>query len=178
MRGFRATPEAPGLMMTLMSGGRCVGLALEVAAGAEREDLDGAARGEFHFVENMAYRRGLWLDTEAGPLRGLVSWAGPTGSGAERGLGLAEAARRIVRACGLRGSNAEYLRNTMAALEAHGIGDRNLWALQRLVAEEIDTRRSEESRPKELLSPTRRLHTQVRDQVQATPTAISARPAK
>jgi cation transport protein ChaC len=138
LRGLRATPEAPGLMMTLMSGGRCVGLALEVASGAEREVLEQSVRREFLFVEPMSNYRWLRLDTEEGQLRGLTFWAGPKGPNVQRGLALADAASRIARACGPRGSNAEYLRSTVAALEAQGIGDRNLWRLQRLVAEEID----------------------------------------
>jgi cation transport protein ChaC len=138
MRGFRATPEAPGLMMTLLSGGRCVGISMEVPDGAEWDVLRDAARREFPFVESMEHCRWLRLDTHDGPLRALTFWAGPTGEGVHRGLSLPEAAARIARACGPRGSNAEYLRNTVAALEAHGIRDRNLWKLQRLVAEEID----------------------------------------
>jgi cation transport protein ChaC len=137
-RGHRGTPEAPGLMMALMSGGRCVGLALEVAPGTERRVLDDLARREFPFVETMAYRRWLRLDTADGPLRGLVFWAGPTGPGVRRSLPLPVAAAQMARACGPRGSTAEYLRNTVESLEEHGIRDRNLWTLQRLVAEEID----------------------------------------
>lgn len=138
LRGHRATPDAPGLMMTLMSGGRCVGLVLEVAAGQERQVIDDSLRREFPFTETLANLRWLRLDTEAGPVRALVFWAGPKGPGVQRGLPLEEAARRIARACGPRGSNAEYLRNTVASLEEHGIRDRNLWRLQRLVAAEID----------------------------------------
>jgi cation transport protein ChaC len=44
----------------------------------------------------------------------------------------------MARACGPRGSTAEYLHNTVRSLEEHGIRDRNLWTLQRLVADEID----------------------------------------
>jgi cation transport protein ChaC len=138
LRAYRGTPEAPGLMMTLMSGGRCVGIALEVAGGAEREVLDTLARREFPFVETMDDRRWLTVDSAEGPLRALVFWAGPKGPGIQRGLALEEAAARIARACGPVGSNAEYLRNTVVSLEEAGIHDRNLWRLQRLVAEEID----------------------------------------
>jgi cation transport protein ChaC len=138
MRGYRATPESPGLMMTLLSGGRCVGVALEVPGGAEWQVLRDAARREFPFAESMEHVRWLRLDSDDGPLRAITFWAGPTGEGVHRGLPLSQAAARIARACGPKGSNAEYLRATVAALEAHGIRDRNLWRLQRLVAEEID----------------------------------------
>lgn len=137
-RGHRGTPEAPGLMMALMSGGRCEGLALEIVAGEERQVLDVLSRREFPFVETLAYRRWLRLDTADGPIRGLVFWAGPTGPGIKRDLPLQAAAAQMARACGPRGSTAEYLRNTVLSLEEQGIHDRNLWELQRLVAEEID----------------------------------------
>ena len=137
-RGFRGTPEAPGLMMALMSGGRCAGLALEVGGGAERPVLEDLARREFPFVETMAYRRWLNLDTEGGPILALVFWAGPTGPNIRRSLALDVAAAQMARACGPRGSTAEYLHNTVRSLEEHGIRDRNLWRLQKLVAEEID----------------------------------------
>lgn len=138
IRGHRGTPEAPGLMMALMSGGRCVGLALEVARGAERQVLEDLCRRELPFVETMADHRWLRLDTAEKPIRGLVFWAGPTGPNIRRSLPLPVVATQIARACGPRGSTAEYLHNTVRSLEEHGIRDRNLWTLQRLVAEEID----------------------------------------
>jgi cation transport protein ChaC len=51
-----------------------------------------------------------------------------------------EAAGIIATAAGHWGSCAEYLRETVAHLEALGIHDRNLWRLQDLVAERIRTR--------------------------------------
>ncbi|MBP7243431.1 gamma-glutamylcyclotransferase [Amaricoccus sp.] len=138
LRGFRGTPEAPGLMMALMSGGRCAGLALEVAAGEEAVTLDALVRRETPFAETLGDRRWVRLDTTGGPLTALTFWAGPTGPNIRRDLPLAEAAVLIARACGPRGSSAEYLYNTVHALEAEGIRDRNLWTLQRLVAAEID----------------------------------------
>jgi glutathione-specific gamma-glutamylcyclotransferase len=46
-------------------------------------------------------------------------------------------ARMLATAAGPRGSCAEYLHNTVAHLEELGIRDRNLWHLQKLVAERI-----------------------------------------
>jgi cation transport protein ChaC len=43
----------------------------------------------------------------------------------------------LAKACGHWGSGADYLHNTVAHLEEKGIHDRNLWHLQRLVAERI-----------------------------------------
>ena len=146
IRGHRGTPETPGLMMALMSGGRCVGLALQVAAGIERQVLKDLCRRELPFVETLADHRWLRLDTAEGPIRGLVFWAGPTGPSIRRSPPLSVAAAQMARACGPRGSTAEYLHNTVRSLLEHGIRDRNLWTLQRLVAEEIDSIVSNEAR--------------------------------
>jgi len=64
---------------------------------------------------------------------------------------LASVARLLARACGHMGSCAEYLYLTVKHLEEKGIRDRNLWELQRLVAEEIVSLYCEEM-------PVRRLH--------------------
>ncbi len=138
MRGFRGTPDEPGLMMSLVSGGRCAGVALEVAESRVDETVDGLMRRELHNVENLVDCRWITLRTEAGPRHALVFWAGPTGPSIKRGLPPEAAARQIARACGWAGSNAEYLRNTVLSLDEHGIHDRNLWHLQKLVADEID----------------------------------------
>lgn len=49
-----------------------------------------------------------------------------------------EVADVLARACGHWGSGAEYLGNTVAHLEEHGIHDRGLWRLQELVAAKIN----------------------------------------
>src|SRR3712207_1307593 len=53
-----------------------------------------------------------------------------------------ETAATIAAAAGHWGSCADYLRETVAHLEALGIRDRNLWRLQRMVAERIRDRKS------------------------------------
>ena len=53
-------------------------------------------------------------------------------------LPLDDVADILAQACGHWGTGAEYLLNTVSHLEAKGIRDRNLWKLQRLVAEKID----------------------------------------
>ena len=46
-------------------------------------------------------------------------------------------ADRLAAACGHLGSGAEYLLNTVAALERIGVHDGRLWRLQEMVAERI-----------------------------------------
>lgn len=100
--------------------------------------LEDSLQRELPFEETLRNRRWVTLVTAEGPLRALTYWAGPTGPNIRRSLPLEVAAAQMARACGPGGSTAEYLRNTVAALEEHGIRDRNLWRFQRLVAQEID----------------------------------------
>ena len=54
--------------------------------------------------------------------------------------GLAEevVVEALATAAGERGSMAEYLRSTIAHLEARGIHDRYLWRMQGLVADRLE----------------------------------------
>ena len=54
------------------------------------------------------------------------------------GLSDEELADVLAKACGFRGSMAEYLFQTVSMLESLGIHDRNLWRMQELVAARID----------------------------------------
>ena len=54
------------------------------------------------------------------------------------GLSDEELADVLAKACGFRGSMAEYLFQTVSMLESLGIHDKNLWRLQELVAERIE----------------------------------------
>jgi cation transport protein ChaC len=138
MRGFRGTPDAPGLMMTMMSGGQCRGVSFEIDERQAEDTVRALVERELPYVETGNDYRWINLTTNEGRERALVFWAGPTGEGIARGLPPTEAAQMIARACGWIGSNAEYLRNTILSLEEHDIHDARLWQLQRLVAAEID----------------------------------------
>ena len=82
---------------------------------------------------------GRWINlaTPTGVIEALVFYAGPTGAAVSLKLPLETVARKIANACGPAGSNAAYLYQTVTKLEEHGIRDRNLWRLQKLVADEI-----------------------------------------
>ncbi len=138
MRVFRGTPDAPGLMMAIQRGGRCKGVAFEIAETEADRTIRALVEREMPFVETFGEYRWLTLETDLGPRGALVFWAGPKGDTIARDLTPQETALRIARACGPRGSNAEYLRNTVISLAEQGINDRNLWQLQHLVAAEID----------------------------------------
>ena len=136
--GFRGTPETPGLMLALMRGGRCTGLALEVDGAATSRVLFDLVKRR-NAVSRVAGQRPL--DPAGHGVRtadraGLLCRADRRADPARASL--PQAAAMLARACGHGGSGAEYLRETVTALEESGLRDRNLWNLQRLVAAEID----------------------------------------
>lgn len=138
MNSWRATPEAPGLMMALMPGGHCTGLAQEVPEDQVEAAVTALIRRETPYAQLSPARSWLQIDTAEGPLTALTFYAPPPEALRQEGLGQDEIAHRIARACGPVGSNAEYLYQTVAALEAQGIHDEGLWQLQERVAAEID----------------------------------------
>jgi len=87
--------------------------------------------------EDLTMVRWVTVQTDTGPVRALVFWAGPKGDGIALKLPLGRVAWILARACGHVGSCASYLYNTVAKLEEFGIHDQNLWRLQELVAGEI-----------------------------------------
>ncbi len=117
----RGTPERPGLVLTLERGGSCRGLAFRLAASTSREELLALWRREM----SLGSYRPRWLDCHAGgdriPVlafivnRACSGYAGP--------LPLEATVHAIATARGRYGSSAEYLFQTQATLESHGILD-------------------------------------------------------
>ena len=134
---WRATPEQHGLMMALDHGGSCAGLLCQLAEQELNQAVFDQVWREISFEHEFASVRWLTVDTDEGSVKALTFWTGPEGDGIFRKLPLKRVASVIARACGHLGSNAAYLRNTVIHLEEHGIRDRNLWHLQKLVAQEI-----------------------------------------
>jgi cation transport protein ChaC len=69
----------------------------------------------------------------------LVFGASPRGTGYAGKQSLSQAAQTLARACGHIGSGAVYLFHPVTKLEEFGIRDHNLWRLQQLVADEIQS---------------------------------------
>ena len=134
---WRGSPQQPGLMMALERGGSCDGVAYRLPDGEQREHIRNLVGREITMREDLGMVRWVTVRTDTGPLRALVSWAGPKGDGIALKLPLERVAWVLARACGHIGSCASYLYNTVEKLEEFGIHDRNLWRLQELVAEEI-----------------------------------------
>ncbi|MCP8894694.1 gamma-glutamylcyclotransferase [Shinella daejeonensis] len=134
---FRGTPERPGLMLALASGGSCEGLVLEIAAGTEAESLRAILRRELVAHELAANACWIEVDTERGREEALTFYADPVGTPVAA-LTIEEQARRLARAAGAAGSGAEYLLRTVRGLAEHDIHDDYIWLLQQLVAREIE----------------------------------------
>lgn len=137
MVSWRGTPQQPGLMMALDRGGQCKGAVYRLAHEERDTSIGDLLEREIGSIEDLVMVRWGQVEIPAGTVRSLVFWAGPTGLGVSRKLPLQDVAYVLARACGYVGSNAGYLYNTVAKLEEFGIRDRNLWTLQRLVADEI-----------------------------------------
>lgn len=139
---FRGTRDRPGLMMALDRGGQCHGIVLRVPADRVLESLDTLFRREIVVKPGVNVPRWLTAQTADGPVRALgfvVNRASPHYAGKLTPEAVADV---VSVAAGHWGSCAEYVRETVARLEALGIHDRNLWRLQGMVAERIKARLS------------------------------------
>jgi cation transport protein ChaC len=134
---WRATSDQPGLMMALERGGRCDGIVFELSAKSRRQELRALVAREIKYREVRDMVRWVSVQTEHCARKALTFWASTKRSGLTKALPAEQASSLIARACGQGGSCAQYLRNTVVDLQAHGIRDRNLWRLQALVAAEI-----------------------------------------
>lgn len=134
---WRGTREVPGLMMALDRGGSCAGLAYRLPDADPHEQVLRLLARETDASPPTNVPRWLSLATPDGPLAALAFVASPAGANYAGRLPHPEVARTLARAAGHWGSGAQYLYNTVERLAAHGIRDRNLWALQAQVAEEI-----------------------------------------
>jgi cation transport protein ChaC len=137
MTRWRGTPDQPGLMMALRSGGSCTGIAQRFEAGDHHGLMVRLLRREIGGPEGLESLRIIEVFSDDGPLPALCFYADPVGTTGVPERAPQEVARILARACGYAGSGAEYLYNTVVALAQAGIHDPHLWELQELVADEI-----------------------------------------
>lgn len=117
----RGTPERPGLVLTLERGGSCRGLAFRLSGRTSREELRELWRREM----SLGSYHPRWLDCHAGGERVqvLTFIVNRASSGYAGKLPLEVMVHAFATARGRYGSSAEYLFQTQAALESHGILD-------------------------------------------------------
>jgi cation transport protein ChaC len=135
-RRYRGNRFNPNLMLALDAGGSCAGVAFRLAAPNVKAKISATWRREL--VGNGYRPRWVAARTERGPIPALAFIANR--ENAERYTGRLPdgvVARYIAKACGEGGSGAEYLLETVLALEKLRLRDSRLWRLQRLVAEHL-----------------------------------------
>ena len=135
---FRATRDRPGLMMALDRGGQCRGILYRLPGASLQAQLGKLFRREFTVKPPNSTPRWIRVATEEGPLTALAFVMNRRAPAYVGRLAPEEVAALLAGACGHWGSGAEYLHNTVMHLEEHGIHDRNLWRLQKLVAGRIE----------------------------------------
>ena len=126
----RGTPERPGLVLALISGGSCRGMALRIQAEQVPNMLPQLWQRE---MPNPVYDpKWLRAQTPQGAVRALaftLSRKSPSHTGPLP----PERYREIFsRSCGRYGTTLDYARQTLHGLMAHGIHDRALEQLLRL----------------------------------------------
>ncbi len=140
LKRFRGTPECPGLMMQIDRGDTCDGVLHTVPPSTEWETLSLVWRREMTVRPPGNYPRWIEVRTGQGVERAIAFTANPESPNYAGKLAFDEVAECLSQACGHWGSGAEYLLQTVLALETEGIHDPYLWALQERVAELIDQR--------------------------------------
>jgi cation transport protein ChaC len=124
-------------MMALDRGGQCQGVLYRLAPDGLEGQLGKLVRREMTVRPPNNVPRWITVETGDGPLRALAFVMNRESRFYAGRLPAEEIAAVLAGACGHWGSCAEYLHNTVAHLEEHGIHDRGLWRLQALVARRI-----------------------------------------
>ena len=135
---FRGTIDRPGLMMQLHPGdGVAEGVLHQLDRASELADLRTLWRREMTVKPPGNVPR--WIETvvEGCVVPAVAFTANPESRNYIGGLSIDETAAMIANACGHWGSCAEYLLQTVTALEAHGIDDPYLRQLEDKVADHL-----------------------------------------
>lgn len=134
----RGSPECPGLMLALVPGGACQGVALRIS----REK----AMGEFEILFRREMVSGSYdprwvtarIEGEKRPVKALAFLMNRQHDRYSGKLSEAVTADAIAKATGPLGACRDYLDQTVQALEALGLQDVPLKRLQRMVAERLN----------------------------------------
>jgi len=127
----RGSPDCPGLVLGLDRGGSCAGIAFRIAADQVDEELDLVWRREM--VAGSYVPTWVRLATGDGPVNAIAFVIDRTHGRYAGRLSLEQAAAQIAAASGPLGPCSDYLANTVAALDALGIGDGPMHRLLELV---------------------------------------------
>lgn len=125
----RGSPEVPGLMLSLESGGSCTGVAYRIAPEAVRTELDVLWRRE---MMNYSYRP-VWTTahTPQGPEPAIAFSCNRAHERYAPGLDHEQIVHHIAQAQGRLGRCCDYLFETVAHLRELGIRDQHLERIER-----------------------------------------------
>lgn len=128
VRAGRGSPERPGLMLSLESGGSCRGVVYRLAPGTERTELDVLWRRE---MMTHAYRP-VWVRarTPDGDVPAIAFAANRVHDRYAPGLDADTVAARLAEAAGPLGRGCDYLFDTVRHLRELGLRDRALETLE------------------------------------------------
>lgn len=128
---YRGTPQQPGLILGLLPGGSCRGLAHRLPAGR----YDAVRR---YLIRREIDNDGVYQETirpihldDGRTVRALVYLADRTHRQFAGKLPLSVAARLVRLGRGATGSNLDYVQNTLAHMRALGLRDPSLEELAR-----------------------------------------------
>ena len=121
---YRGIPEAPGLVLGLDRGGSCIGFALKICASERDEVLAKLTLREMQ--EEIYSCRPVNLRICDGNLSAITLTVNRDHRLYFPAMNINQVAKRIASSVGDRGSNKEYLENTVSSLAHEGIDDRSL----------------------------------------------------
>jgi cation transport protein ChaC len=126
-RAGRGSPERPGLMLSLESGGSCSGVAYRIARHAVQTELDVLWRRE---MRSLSYRP-LWVTahTRKGPVPAIVFAVNRSHERYVPGLDAKTVVRYLAHGAGSTGTCCEYLFDTVDHLRRLGIRDQRMETL-------------------------------------------------
>jgi len=132
VKRFRGSPEMPGLMLGLESGGMCRGVVYRLPEAQRDDALKAVWAREILTAAYVPH----WVDvhTAEGTVRAIAFTINRTNERYTGRLSDEAVADALARASGHVGSCAEYLLETVTHLEELGIRDHRLWRLQAMVA--------------------------------------------
>ena len=127
-RAGRGSPERPGLMLSLESGGSCTGVAYRLSPGSEATELDVLWRRE---MVASSYRP-VWTTahTAQGLEAAITFTANRSHDRYAPGLDEAAVSHYLATGVGPMGRCSDYLFDTVEHLRALGIRDRRLEAIE------------------------------------------------
>lgn len=127
----RGSPEQPGLVLGLDRGGSCGGMAFRMDEGSLHAELGLLWRREM--LMGTYVPRWVGVDIEGRRTRAIAFVVNRAAPGYAGRLTDEQIVAAALRARGHYGSCADYLLDTAASLAGHGIADRHLDRLARLV---------------------------------------------